>query len=173
MSYDHNVYVGWYAEFDENDDKIPDGVEKIRQCPNSKKHSAKDKFCPSCGAEIVIIEKPLFKNFISALNLYHMAEDSDTTEQDVQEATFGHTHLEDLNEVTQDSSIIFPEFLDTDKIIIMAPGYTYVGDVGRSDGTVEEITNPKEPSQDWKDKIAKVFKPKNLVFKYGVVVEVM
>lgn len=173
MSYDHNVYVGWYAEFDEHHEKIESGVTKTRQCPNNKKHFANDKFCPSCGVEIITIEKSTYKSFVSALNLYRMIDDYDTTDEDVKEATLGHSTLDELKAAAKNAYMVFPEFLTTHKKILMAPGYTRVSDITRSDGSVKEITNVAAPSPEWKELVAKVFKAKNLEFKYGVVVEVM
>lgn len=173
MSYDTNIYVGWYAQFDEYSEKREVGTEKLRQCPNSKKHFAKDKFCPSCGVEIITIEKPVYKNFVNALLLSYSADDSSTTQEDIDKETFGQVKLEDLKEAMKDSYMIFPEFLGTDKVIIMAPSYTCISDVRRSDGSVNEVTNMEPPSKEWEELIKKAFKAQNLEIKYGVVVEVM
>lgn len=172
MSYNTNVYIGWYAQFDEYTQKVESGVEKIRQCPNNKKHSAQDKFCSSCGVEIVTIEKPVFTSFPSALSLYYSAQDTSTTQKDIDKETFGLIQLADLQKVVKNSAMIFPEFLNTKKIIIMAPGYTYLSDVSRCNSSVKEIASIEKPSKEWIDLIQKAFKAHNIEIKYGVVVEV-
>ena len=172
MSYDTSVYVGWYAQFDQYTQQVENGVEKIRSCPNSKKHFAKDKFCPSCGVEIVTTEKPVFASFPTALKLYRYGEDSSTSQKDIEQETFGLIQIKDLHQVTKNTSMIFPEFLNTDKIIIMAPGYTYLSDVRRSDSSVREISSMSPPSKEWIDLVERAFKAQNLEIKYGVAVEV-
>jgi hypothetical protein len=167
MSYDRNIYVGWYAEFDRCTDRQQDGVESKRACPTSKKHPTNGKFCSVCGAEIISQEIPKYHSYAYP---HHLIDETDPVE--LEYATLGRATLEDVKKL-QTSHVVFPEFLDTDKVIIMAPGYTTVGDVSCSDGSVNPVDVGLGPSIEWQENVIKVFSAKNMKINFGVIVEVV
>lgn len=169
MGLDYNVYMGWFAEFDENVESAQSGVKEVRQCPKVKSHPAQTKYCPSCGSEIVTVQETTTKDFIDAMSLFYMGSDKRTTNEEVQEATLGNTYLLDLKEFVRDTTIVNT---DGGKAIIMAPGYAYLGDITRSDKYVVEMEIPEKPSQEWIDALVKNFKAQNVELKYGAVLEV-
>lgn len=168
MGLDYNVYMGWFAEFDENVESVKSGVKEVRQCPKVKTHPAVSKYCPSCGSEIVTVQEATTKEFIDATSLFYMGEDKRTTEEEVQEATLGHTTLAELKDFVRNTTIVNLQ----DSNVIMAPGYSYFGDLTRSNKEIVEMVLPEKPSQEWIDTLIKVFKAKNVKLKYGAVLQV-
>lgn len=169
MGLDYNVYMGWFAEFEENVESVKSGVKEVRQCPKVKTHPAVSKYCPSCGSEIITVQEATTKEFIDATSLFYMGSDKQTTEQEVQDATLGHTTLADLKECVRGTTMVNTDGGDS---IMMAPGYSYLGDITRSDNYVVEMEIAEKPSQEWVDLLVKVFKAKNVKLKYGAVLEV-
>ncbi len=167
MSYNHNLYVGWYLEFDEPNRKEQIGTTNVRFCPTSKKHPTKDKFCPKCGKEIQTKEEPNYKTYSSPHELIHITEQEELTE-----ATLGKLTLKDIEEL-QDCLAPFPEFLGTKKNILMAPGFTSCTDISRCDGFVTEVDFSQKPTQEWIDRMKYIFDVEKMNLKFGVVMEVV
>lgn len=167
MSYDHNMYVGWYLEFDESNRKEQSGTAEVRFCPTSKKHPTKDKFCPQCGKEIQTKEEPTYNTYSSPYELIHI-----TDQEELTEATLGKLTLKDIEEL-QDCFVPFPEFLDTKKSILMAPGFTSCADISRCYGFVTEVYFSQKPTQEWIDRMKYIFDVEKMNLKFGVVMEVV
>jgi hypothetical protein len=166
MSYDHNIYVGWYAEFDKSNRKVERGLKKVRFCPTDKKHSAKDKFCSVCGSEIQEKEEMQYTGY--PISSHILGENS---QEELDWMTGGIVKVQDIENLG-DSHAIFPEFLGTDKQIVMAPGYNYYGDITRSDGFVEELVNSEKPTKEWVELIKKVFDTVEVSVKFGIIMEI-
>lgn len=167
MSYSRNIYIGWYAEFDRSKRKISVGVEKVYLCPNDKKHPSKGKFCSVCGSEIVEKEETKYRNFPIATHIF-----GENSQKDLDYMTGGLVKVEDIKSL-EDSTAIFPEFLETDKEIVMAPGYTCFFNVSHSDGFAKEMKISEKPSEEWIEKIKKVFDTNEVEVKYGFVMEII
>lgn len=168
MSYDYNLYIGWYLEFDESNRKEQIGTTNVRFCPTSKKHPTKDKFCPKCGKEIQTKEEPTYKTYSSPYELIQIKEQEELTE-----ATLGKLTLKDIEEL-QDCLVPFPEF----KSILMAPGFTSCKDISRCNGfatevNATEINFSNKPTQEWIDRMKYIFDVEKMNLKFGVVMEVV
>ncbi len=165
MSYDLNVYVGWYAEFEPSKTKVNIGKEKVSYCPTNKKHSANGKFCSTCGAEIKHEEKDKFEDYPMASHLMN-----ETSPEEVDFMTGGLVTLEDLEKL-KDSYAIFSQ--DGSDEIILAPGYAYAGDIARKDGFAQEVEQLEKPNEDWVALIKKVFAVEEVNVKYGFITELV
>jgi hypothetical protein len=167
MSYDHNIYLGWYAEFEGSKNKREAGTKTVRFCPTSKKHSTKDKFCPQCGKEIETTEEKVYSSYVSPHQLQYVEDQEELTE-----ATLGKLTMKDLKDL-EGTHIVFPEFLDTKKSILMVPGFKYVSDISRSDGFVKEIKLKDAPSQEWVERMKFIFDVEQMDIKFGIIMEVV
>jgi len=175
MSYDHNIYVGWYAEFTPTTEKKEVGVGKTRVCNANHSHKIKGgQFCSVCGSAIVTLETKKMKSLSLAC---HMQGQTDGDEIEFQ--TLGRGTKEDLDTIFEGKAhAIFPEFLPTKKTIIMSDYSDKMSDVARSDGQVQEISqhDPQQMHQwhqAWSAAIEKVFGCTDLAIKYGIVHEVV
>lgn len=173
MSYDRNIYIGWFVELKPSQEQVPTGQSKtVRSCPTSKGHKiGKDtNFCPTCGAAI----KEEVKQVTKGMSLgSHFFNESDSTE--LAYMTNGRATPEDMKRLG-DSHCIFPEFMPYKAgalEIVFAPGYECMDDVARSDGVVMPFGEmPEKPSNEWLALVRKVFGAEELQLKFGAVMEV-
>lgn len=171
MSYDRNMYIGWYAEFTPTKEKIQVGEKKERVCSSDKNHKhGGGEFCGKCGSPIVSVSKPVMRGISPACHIIH--EDVNSTQEYLNVMTCGRATVSDL-EIFKGSEAVFPEFLyDKSKERVFASGYIYRGDICREDGFIINIPTQTPPSEKWKEAIIKVFGCTDLVVKFGMVVEV-
>lgn len=167
MSYDHNVYAGWYVSFSPSTRKKVIGTEKVRRCPTSKKHPTKGQFCPDCGKPIEVIEKDTYQSYGKASFLLDLS-----TEQDVRDETLGLCGLNEVKAVG-DAYVIFPEFLSTQKVILFAPGYACLSDVGRNDGEIVNINPENQVKPEWIEAVKTLFDVQDVQLHFGMVSEVI
>lgn len=171
MGYSRAMYVGWYAEFDRSTLKEQDGVKLVRKCPNGKKHPTNGEFCPTCGAKIEFNEVPTYRSIALP---GHILGENDPAE--IKYMTLGRADHWDLGQLG-DCYAVFPEFLGTTKMIIMAPGYIRVD--GGGDGFVQEVPTAEggvenhAPDANWSKMLEKVFDAQNIKIKFGVALEIM
>lgn len=171
MSYNRTVFLGWYAEFDKSPLKVVDSVKRTRTCPSNKNHKiTPGDFCPQCGTAISEIDEPKYRSIASPHRIL--------PEQDPEEIaymTLGRADHWDISRL-DGSHAISPEFLATNKVIIMAPGFVQIDD--DRDGFVKEFptedgrTVTAAPDPSWTALLEKVFDAQNIKIKFGVVLEI-
>lgn len=172
MSYDHNIYVGWYAILTPTTEtkEVQTGVKTMLQCTADAAHKQGDgKFCRECGAAITRIEGiPVFSTR-QIQGLHHFINETDPDE--IAFASLGHATLEDIQKL-QKFNVVFPEFMPYD-CIVMFPGYAKITNVSRKDGdTCQMKVNPHPPTQDQIDLLIKVVGATEYDIQYGIVHEV-
>jgi hypothetical protein len=172
MSYDRNVYVGWYAEFTPTADKVQVALVAERQCSTASSHKLPSSggFCSKCGSKIVIVDVPKFKSISPAR---HFIDETDPVE--IEHATIGRATAADI-EALQSSYAIFTEFMPAQqkkKEFILAPGYVKLRDVDREDSQIKPISVQSPPQDDWVKLLVKIFGCTDLKVEYGVIIEVI
>lgn len=173
MSYDTNLYVGWYVEFKPSTRKAKTGEVARRYCPTSKKHPTGDSFCPKCGAKI---EERLVDEYDTYANPYHLQFEED--EDELKEMTLGRVSLKDMKDLALMGKyrVICPEFMPSDStVIVIAPGFKGAADIGRSDGMLVgvDMENNPRPTEEWIAQVKKVFDVEDVKVGFGAVVEVV
>ena len=173
MSYDTNLYIGWYVEFKPSTRKEKVGEVARRYCPPSKKHPTGDAFCPKCGAKI---EEHLEDEYDTYANPYHLQFEED--EDELKAMTLGKVSRKDMKELEAmgQYKVVCPEFMPSARdVIVIAPGFKSGGDLRRSDGRVIDVDmkNNQPPSPEWIAQIKKVFDVEDVKIGFGAVVEVV
>jgi hypothetical protein len=171
MSYDRNLFLGWYAEFTPSKEKIQVGVKTERECSSVKGHKhGGGAFCSKCGSPVVSVKKPVMKGMSAACHI--IGEDMDCIDQeDLTDMTCGRASLEDLK-ILKGSIATFPLYSGVGKEYVFASGHIYRSDIGRDDGFTMDIPTQLPPSEKWKETIVKIFGCTDLVVKFGMIVEV-
>lgn len=174
MSYDRNVYIGWFATLKPSQERVPTGATKVeRYCPTSKKHKfgKATKFCPDCGAPVA--EETVAVTKTISLGS-HFFNESDPTE--LAYMTCGRATPEDMKRLG-DSHCIFPEFMPYkpgELEVVFAPGYECMDDVARTGVLMPFGELPEKPSDEWVAVLRKVFGAEGPIeLKFGAVMEVV
>lgn len=167
MAQNHNVYIGWYAEFERSKRIVHHGIFKEYFCSKEKKHPVKHRECCLCNGKVQTKEEERTSRYPLSCNILGQA-----SQEALDYLTGGLVTMNDLKEL--DGSIaIFPELVKADKEVVFSPGVKSYPNVSKIQGFIEEIDIEKKPDQQWINKIKKVFDTDNVIIKYGIVMEVI
>jgi hypothetical protein len=167
MERNHHIHIGWYAEFDRSQRIVNQGVVKHYFCTKSKNHAVQNKVCDLCNGHISSFEEIKELRYPISCQIL-----SQVSKEALDYYTGGRVTLEDLKEL-EGSMAIFPEFVKTNKEIIFAPGSEFYPLLSKVSGFIDEIDIGNKPSEEWINKIKKVFDVENVVIKYGFAMEVI
>jgi hypothetical protein len=173
MSYDVNVYIGWYAELTYKTEKVQDGETIKRVCSQDEKHKTdvKGKFCSVCGSKIIDQASPTYSSYPVKPHFLN----NETLQEEFQEMTLHRGTYEDTYTFHRGYAV-FPEFMRSGvPTIIMAPGYVKL-DLDSRYGSVDALQ--VEPDTElsleidlWLETIKRLYQPISIVVKYGAVTE--
>jgi hypothetical protein len=169
MSINHHIYIGWYAEFERSSLIIDQGVVQHYFCTKGRNHPVKDKVCTLCNGKVKIEEEEEAISSRYPLSCQILGQVS----QDVLDyLTGGRVSLKDLKEL-EGSMSVFPEFVEMNKEVIMAPGVKCYSHINRIKGFIEEVDIEQKPSEEWVNKIKYIFNTKDVAVKYGIIMEII
>lgn len=167
MSVNHNVYIGWYAEFERSKRVINHNPIQTYFCLKEKKHPVKNKVCSLCNGKVQ--SEKINRKSQYPLSSQILGQNSPEV---LAYLTGGRVTIEDLKEL-EESIAIFPDFANTKKEIIFAPGAKCYSLLSKVKGFVDEVNIEQEPTQKWIDKIKQIFDVEDISIKYGIVMEVI
>jgi hypothetical protein len=167
MTLNHHIYVGWYAEFDRSERIIDQGIVTHYFCSKAKNHPVQNKVCDLCNGKVSSYEER--KEALYPLSGHILSQ---VSQEALDYFTGGRVTLEDLKEL-EGSMAVFPEFVKADKEIVFAPGTKFYPLLSKVAGFIDEVDIDQKPSEKWINKIKQVFDVKEVVIKYGIVMEVV
>lgn len=167
MSLNHNVYIGWYAEFERSKRIVDQGIVTNYFCSKAKNHSVQNRVCDLCNGKVSSYDE--IKESQYPLSCQILGQ---VSAEMLSYLTGNRVTLEDLKDL-EGSMAIFPEFANTKKEIIFAPGAKCYSLLSKVKGFVDEVNIEEQPKEEWIEKIKHVFDVEEVDIKYGIVMEVI
>jgi len=170
MKLNHHVYIGWYAEFDYSKKMVENGIKKIQYCSNDeshRKHFFKPNMCSVCNTPMQVKKEIQYVPYPRSPEIL-----CEGLQEQLSTLLGEKLDQNDLKQL-EGSIAIFPEFVNINKEIIMAPGVKYYSNLSKIDGFADEIDIEQKPSEKWVDAIKRIFKTDKVNIKFGIVMEVV